>query len=65
MDIKEFEKRFDSAYASALDSDFIASISKGILESNDHVTAIVKAILSVHERVLRAELQEFLVDDPE
>ena len=62
MNKNEFEKRFNAAYSKALDTDFIESVAKEISESNDRETAMIKAFLKIHENVLRAELEEFLVD---
>lgn len=65
MNQKEFQQRFDAAYARALDQNFIEGVSKQISESNDTTTAMFQALLNVHERVLRAELEEFLVTSEE
>lgn len=62
MNRNEFEKRFNAAYAKALDADFIESVTKKISESNDREAAMIKAFLEIHENVLRTELEEFLVD---
>ena len=65
MDKNEFEKRFNAAYARAIDSDFIETTCKGISKSEDHAAALIQAFLIIHERVLRAELEEFLVNSGE
>lgn len=65
MNQKEFQERFYTAYAKALDRNFIESVSKQISESNNKPAATFQALLNIHERVLRAELEEFLVTSEE
>ena len=65
MNQKEFQQRFDAAHSRALDQNFIKGVSKQISESNDTTAAMFQALLNVHERVLRAELEEFLATSEE